>query len=412
MGALGVVGTTTGKLIRTREEYEAALSEIDRLIDRDPAPGTAEGDRLELLTVLARDYEARTLPRVTVDPVDAIQFRMEQEGLRQRDLVPYLGSKSKVSEVLARKRPLTLTMIRALHAGLGIPAEALLGRRDPALLEPAGFDWELFPLVEMARRYWIKASARELRSKGEELLRQFLAPLGKPETVLAMYRQTGYVRTGRHVDQYALVAWTARVVRCAEEIPTPVQYEPGSITLDVMREVARLSWSEQGPRLAQEFLAKKLGIPVIVEPHLPATHLDGAAIQGPGGPLIGLTVRHDRLDNFWYCLMHELVHVARHFTTEIRRFYDDLDADPAHDAREQEADEVASDALIPSEVWAASPARSLHSVEAAQDLANTLQIHPAIVAGRIRYESRRFRVLSGLVGQGQVRTLFPGVQWT
>src|SRR5207244_9430930 len=119
-----------------------------------------------------------------------------------------------------------------------------------------------------------------------------------------------------------------------------------------------------------------------------------------------------RLDNFWYCLMHELVHVSRHFTTETRRFYDDLDAGPAHDAREQEADEVASDALIPKEIWAVSPARSLHSAEAVQDLANKLQIHPAIVAGRIRYESRRFRILSRLVGQGQVRSLFREVQWT
>jgi HTH-type transcriptional regulator/antitoxin HigA len=412
MGALEVTGTTTGKVIRTREEYEAALSEIDRLIDRDPAPGTAEGNQLELLTVLARDYESRVLPRVTVDPVEAIQFRMEQQGLRQRDLVPYLGSKSKVSEVLARKRALTLTMIRALHHGLAIPAEALLGQRDAALLEPAGFEWDRFPLVEMAKRHWIKASPRELESKGEELVRQFLAPLGKPETLLAMYRQTGHVRTGRHVDHYALAAWTARVVGLAEEATTPAQYEPGSITLDVMREVARLSWSDQGPRLAQEFLAKRLGIPVIIQPHLPATHLDGAAIQGTKGPVIGLTVRHDRLDNFWYCLMHEMVHVSKHFTAEARRFYDDLDAGPAHDAREQEADEVAGDALIPKEVWAASPARALHSAEAVQDLANKLQIHPAIVAGRIRHESRRFRVLSGLVGLGKVRNVFREVQWT
>ncbi len=128
-----VTGTEiVSKVIRSPEDYEAALSEISRLVDRDPTPGTSDGERLELQTVLVRDYESRTLPRVTVDPVDAIQFRMEQQGLRQRDLVPYIGSKSKVSEVLARKRPLTLSMIRALHTGLGIPAESLLGQRDPS----------------------------------------------------------------------------------------------------------------------------------------------------------------------------------------------------------------------------------------------------------------------------------------
>jgi len=173
-----------------------------------------------------------------------------------------------------------------------------------------------------------------------------------------------------------------------------------------MRDIAKLSWSEQGPRLAQEFVTKRLGIPVVIESHLPGTHLDGAAIQGPRGPVVGLTVRHDRLDNFWFCLMHELVHVDRHFTAEARRFYDDLDAGPAQDARELEADQIAGDALIPKHVWVDAPARSLHSPEAVMDLANQLQIHPAIVAGRIRHESGRFQVLGGLVGRGEVKKLF------
>jgi len=399
------------RVIKNRTEYDAALTEISGLMDRDPEPGTPDAERLELLAVLARDYESRTLPRITVDPVDAIQFRMEQAGLRQKDLVPYIGSKSKVSEVLARKRPLTLAMIRAMHEGLGIPAEALLGQRDPALLEVPAFDWKDFPVAEIVRRGWITATSRELKTRGEELVRQFLAPLGKPDAVLAMYRQTGHVRSGRHVDEHALTAWTARIVGRAEETTTSVPYQPGSITLEVLREIVRLSWSEQGPRLAQEFLAKRLGIPVIVEPHLPGTHLDGAAIQGPKGPVIGLTVRHDRLDNFWFCLVHELVHVARHFTEEARGFYDDLDADAATDAREEEADHVAGEALIPEEEWVNSPARALHSADAVIDLATSLQIHPAIVAGRVRHESRRFRVLSGMVGQGQVRALFPEVEW-
>lgn len=411
MGSVEGAGVVA-KVIKNRSEYDGALAEIGRLMDRDPAPGTPDAERLELLSVLARDYESRTLPRVTVDPVDAIQFRMEQQGLRQRDLVPFIGSKSKVSEVLARKRPLTLTMIRSLHEGLGIPGESLLGQRDPALMERPAFDWKQFPLREMAKRHWITSSARDLKARGEELIRQFLAPLGKPEAVLAMYRQTGHVRSGRHVDQYALIAWTARIVGRADQLNTTVAYRPGWITLDVLREIVRLSWSEQGPRLAQEFLAKRLGIPMVIEPHLPGTHLDGAAIQGPKGPVIGLTLRHDRLDNFWFCLMHELVHVAKHFTPEARRFYDDLDTGPEKDGREVEADEVAGEALIPKEEWEKSPVRSLHSAEAVMDLANRLQIHPAIVAGRIRYASGRFRVLSGMLGQGRVRNLFSEVQWT
>ena len=127
--------------------------------------------------------------------------------------------------------------------------------------------------------------------------------------------------------------------------------------------------------------------------------------------MIGLTLRHDRLDNFWFCLMHELVHVDRHFTAAASRFYDDLDSDSARDAREEEADQLGGQALISDEEWANAPVRSVHSVDAVLDLATGLRIHPAIVAGRVRHESHRFRVFSQLLGQGQVRQLFPEVQW-
>jgi HTH-type transcriptional regulator/antitoxin HigA len=401
----------TSKVIRNQDEYQSALSEISALIDQDPTPDSPEGERLNLLTVLVRDYESQTLSKAFVDPLEAIRFRMEQSGLRQRDLIPFIGSKGRVSEVMAGKRPLSLSMIRALHTGLGIPAESLLSSRDPALLEPSGFEWGKFPISEMIAYGWIKASARDVKTKGEELLRSFFAPLGNPEAVLARYRQTGHVRSGRKVDHWALTAWTAQVLRRAVLMDTPVTYVAGSITLDRMREIAKLSWSEQGPRLAQEYLRLHLGILVVVEPHLSHTHLDGAAIQGPKGPVIGLTIRHDRLDNFWFCLMHELAHVDKHLTTDARRFCDDLDAEALEDAREREADAIAGEALIPSGTWIDSPAYSLHSAEAVQELANRLRIHPAIVAGRIRKESGRFKILSEFVGHGDVRKHFNDVRW-
>ena len=114
------------KVIKTREDYEEALRAIERCMDLDPDPGTTEGDRLELLTLLVRDYESKNFPIPDLDPIDAIRFRMEQLNISQRDLVPYIGSKSKVSEVLSKRRPLTISMMRALHEGLGIPAKALL----------------------------------------------------------------------------------------------------------------------------------------------------------------------------------------------------------------------------------------------------------------------------------------------
>lgn len=112
--------------IHTTKDYKAALREISRLMADDPASGTAEGDRLDILATLVQAYEARQFPIDAPDPVEAIRFRMEQSGLSVKDLEPLIGKSNRVYEVLNRKRPLTLAMIRRLHQGLGIPAEALI----------------------------------------------------------------------------------------------------------------------------------------------------------------------------------------------------------------------------------------------------------------------------------------------
>jgi len=114
------------KVIKTVAEYEQALKEAETLIELDPKSGTEDGDRLELLTLLISNYEESHFPLPLPDPIEAIKFRMEQQGLAPKDLIPYIGSRSKVSEVLNGKRPLSLKMIRALHRGLGIPTEALI----------------------------------------------------------------------------------------------------------------------------------------------------------------------------------------------------------------------------------------------------------------------------------------------
>ena len=112
------------KPIRTRRDYKAALAEIERVFEAKP--GTPDGDRLEILTTLVEAYEERHHPIPPPDPVDAILYFMENRGLSRKDLEPYLGSRAKVSEVLNRKRPLSIDMIRRLHTGLGIPAEVLI----------------------------------------------------------------------------------------------------------------------------------------------------------------------------------------------------------------------------------------------------------------------------------------------
>jgi HTH-type transcriptional regulator/antitoxin HigA len=113
--------------IRTEADYRATLQDISALVDSDPEPGTPEGDRLDALATLVQSYEARHFPVGTPDPIEAIRFRIEQGGLSVKDLEPIIGKSNRVYEVLNRKRPLTLAMIRRLHRRLGIPADVLIG---------------------------------------------------------------------------------------------------------------------------------------------------------------------------------------------------------------------------------------------------------------------------------------------
>lgn len=120
--------------IRTESDYDATLSEIAILLDAQP--GTSDGDRLDVLTTLVEAYEARHHPMPPPDPVEAILYHIESRGLTRRDLEPMIGSRARVSEVLNRRRPLTLTMIRRLCDGLGMSADVLIPSYQAQLSEP------------------------------------------------------------------------------------------------------------------------------------------------------------------------------------------------------------------------------------------------------------------------------------
>ena len=112
------------KPIKTNSDYEAALKEIEKLFDAEP--GTPNGDRLEVLSTLVEAYEDEYYSIPLPDPIEMILYTMESRGLTRADLEPYIGSRARVSEVLNRKRPLSLSMIQRLNNELGIPAEALI----------------------------------------------------------------------------------------------------------------------------------------------------------------------------------------------------------------------------------------------------------------------------------------------
>ena len=160
------------RLIKTEKDYDLALSRIDELMDAKQE--TPESDELELLATLVEMYEEKHFPMDMPDPVEAIRFRMDQLGLKQQDLVPFIGSRSKVSEILNRKRKLTLGMMRSLNKNLGIPSDILL--KEPGAEFPSCFpdiQWNRFPLAEMVKRGWIKKK-NDIRNHEEEVLQEFI----------------------------------------------------------------------------------------------------------------------------------------------------------------------------------------------------------------------------------------------
>ena len=393
------------KVIKNETEYKETLVTLEGLLDRDPAPGTPENENLELLTLLVQDYESRGYQYVPPDPVEAIKFRMEQQNLTPRDLIPYIGSRSKVSEVLSRKRPLTMSMIRALHSRLGVPAGVLIQKQDEEL------DWDRFPIKQMVDWGWITVPKHPGPISTEDILRPLFVAADSLELQAILYRSSSHIRSGRAMDEYSLKAWSARILTLASKKPLSIKYKPGTLTLEFLRRIAQLSTSETAPLIVGDFL-REYGIQVIVERHLPRTYLDGAAIMADKlKPLIGITLKYDRIDSFWFTLMHELAHLALHLDSENSIYIDDLDIEAEDDPHESEANQLAGEALIPHDTWLASPASRRCIPIAAEHLATKLQIHTAIVAGRMQHEFKSYQLLRNLVGSGKVRKLFPEVKW-
>lgn len=400
----------TIKPIRADKDYRNALKRIESLMEAEG--GTPEADELDVLSALVERYEEQHFPMDLPDPIEAIRFRMEQLDLSQRDLIPFIGSRAKVSEVLAGKRTLTLQMIRELHEHLGIPAEVLLHQTETSLPETSkDINWSKFPLVAMANHGWIEKTC-DLKGQAEEIMRNLIEKAGGLDTLPALlYRKNNEVRQNAKMDIYALQAWCYQLLAKVRETPLPTTYQEGSITEEFVRSLVQLSWSKEGPKLAKEYLAEK-GIHLIYLPHLPRTHLDGAALKlSDGTPVIGLTLRYDRIDNFWFCLYHELAHLKLHIEQgKDDAFFDDITLAEveavARDDKEVEADNWAEEMLIPSAVWNSSSVKTQPTPIAVVELAHELKIHPAIIAGRLRKLLRNYRILSHYVGSGEVRKYF------
>jgi HTH-type transcriptional regulator/antitoxin HigA len=394
--------------VNSEQAYDEAVERIETLWGAES--GTPEGNELDVLLTLVSVYEKEKHPVPPPTPIEAINFIMEQKGMKQADMVPYIGSRSKVSEVLRGKRKLSISMIRSLHTHLNIPADILITEEMSFPPDGEGVKWDSFPVKEIVAREWVTGFDPD--TQAEEIMRD-LASQSSADAYFTAHNHACLrqgTRRNAKDDPCSIDAWILGVLAHAEMIKPAVNFSQNTLDKSFISKVVSLSGLKDGPLKAQEFLENK-GIRLVIVPHFKRTYLDGAVlINKRGEPIIALSVRHDRLDNFWFTLAHELAHLVLGHVHSVdgQCIIDDLDLKESPDAIEKEADELAMESLIPGDLWSSHPARETMKLNSALDLAQKADVHLAIVAGRIRYESGNYRVLSRSIGQGKVKKLFYG----
>lgn len=262
-----------------------------------------------------------------------------------------------------------------------------------------------YPFKEMFKRKWFEGfsgTLNEAMQQADTLLFKFFDKAGISSTQLYSLNKKK-VRTGSQLNSLALEAWHAQVIVKAQKQHVK-DFDSSIITENWLKELAGLSRKDDGPLQAAHYLMQS-GIRFVIEPQIEGTFLDGAAILHEGKhPIIALTLRYDRLDNFWFVLFHEIAHIRLHLGVNLEIIFDDLDL--KGDEVESEADSFALNALIPNDVWRKSLVRFSPTKDAIINQAQKLNIHPSLIAGRIRGETGKYFQLNELVGHGDVRKHF------
>lgn len=261
--------------------------------------------------------------------------------------------------------------------------------------------WKQFPAREMAKRGWF-----DVPRKGDvyQLARDYFMRAAGPQFASIYHRKK--MHGGSVPNEYALLAWQARILERARNIVET--YDPPEFVADDrwIADLVALTRREDGPKRAQTLLLSK-GIVLVTEKNLSGTYLDGGAMLDHNGrPVIGLTLRFDRLDNFWFVLFHELGHVFLHLMDGLRYDFFDEEETVGDDMVEREADMFALESLIPERKWNECLSRFALSEEAVRIDAKSLGIDPSIIAGRIRKERGDYTILGALIGQDQVASQF------
>ena len=344
-------------------------------------------------------------------PSTLVQARIAT-GMSQTDLADRLGMKPQQIQRYEASNYAGANLERLIDVSkvLNVHITGLFDREDAR--KGAVFSWEdvsdvvwkQFPAREMAKRGWF-----EMPRKADifEKARDYFMQTAGPQFATAYHRKK--MHGGSVPNEYALLAWQARILERARELVET--HDPPEFMLDDrwIADLVALTSRTDGPKRAQELLLSK-GIALTTERHFSGTYLDGGAmLDHDGRPIIGLTLRNDRLDNFWFVLLHELGHVFLHLMEGIRYDFFDEEGTIENDKIEREADQFALDSLIPEGKWDECLSRFALSEEAVQIDARNLGIDASIIAGRIRKERRDYTILTGLVGQGQVASQFEDV---
>jgi len=267
---------------------------------------------------------------------------------------------------------------------------------------------------EMSRRKWIQPATTALKNRVAErgnALMEFLVGQSAGAPAYAMFKGRRPNAKQTLLDDFATRAWVGHLTQKAHECPMATTFRSSCMDRHFLTSLAQLSTRADGPARALKAV-RELGICVVLESSLPGMSVDGASFHVMGAPpVVALTARHDRLDNFWFTLFHELGHIALHLNDPSDDIFVDAEEESGDGEveTEAEANAFAKDSLIPRDIWLRSDAYRSGSEASVVALAKQLSIHPAIVAGRIRYERRDFRIFNDLIGRGQVREVVFGV---
>lgn len=259
------------------------------------------------------------------------------------------------------------------------------------------FDWTRLPVQEMVKRQWITPQSE---SERVPVARSYVnRTVG--HCALNVHRRRK-VRSQSRPNEYDLIAWQSRVIELAQQVVDAQKVSDFSLGNSIVTDLVGLTTQNNGPAKAREMLLAR-GIVLVIEKHIPKTDLDGAAmLLSDGTPVIGLTLRLNRIDLFWYTLFHELGHVLLHLTKGVRFAFFDQEEASCSDLLEEQADRFAMNNLISELDWSNCVAPFVASEDSVLEDAEKLGVHPAIVAGRIRKERSNYKLLSALVDRGRI----------